>query len=41
MTAATKRVRLARKTAMATRAAGDKEGEGGTGHCVGNRGSMQ
>ncbi len=41
ITAATKRVRLARVMVMATRAAGNKESEGGTGHCIGNKGGMQ
>ena len=41
MTAATKRVRVARKMATATRAAGNKEGKGGTGHRVGDEGGVQ
>jgi hypothetical protein len=39
--AATKRVRVARKMVMATRAAGNKEGKGGTGHCVSNEGGVR
>ncbi len=34
--AATKRARVARGMVTTTRVAGDKESEGGTGHCVGN-----
>ncbi len=41
MTAATKRVRVARVMVMATRVMGNKEGEGGTGHCVSNEGGVQ
>jgi hypothetical protein len=41
MMAATKRVMVARAMVMATRAAGDKEGKGGMGHCVGNEGGVQ
>ncbi len=41
MTAATKRVRVTRAMILATRVAGNKEGEGNTGHCVGNKGGVQ
>ncbi len=42
MTAATKRVRVARAMVMATRAvAGNKESKGGMGHCIGNEGGVQ
>jgi hypothetical protein len=40
MTAATKRVRVARGMVTAMRAAGNKEGEGSMGHCVGNKGGI-
>ncbi len=40
MTAATKRVRVARVMVTAMRAAGDEEGKGGTGHCVGDKGGV-
>jgi hypothetical protein len=39
--AATKRVRVARATVLLMRAVGDKEGKGGTGHCVGNEGGVR
>jgi hypothetical protein len=39
--AAMKRVMVTRAMVMATRAVGDKEGKGDTGHCVGNEGGVQ
>jgi hypothetical protein len=41
MMAATKRVRVARAMVPLKREAGNKEGKGRTGHCVGNEGGMQ
>jgi hypothetical protein len=41
MTAATKSARVARAMVTAMRAAGDKEGKGGTGHCIGNKDGVQ
>jgi hypothetical protein len=41
MTAATKRVRVARAMVKATRAVGDEEGKGGTGHCIGDKGGVR
>ncbi len=41
MTAAMKRVRVARVMVPLTRAAEDKEGKSSMGHCLGNKGGMQ
>ncbi len=41
MTAVIKRARLAWAMVMAMRVAGNKEGKGGTGHGVGNKGGMR
>ncbi len=41
MTAATKRVRVARVMVLLTRVVGNKEGKGGTGNCVSKEGGMQ
>ncbi len=41
MVIATKRARMARVMVTAMRVPVDKEGEGGTGHGVGNKGGMR
>ncbi len=40
MMAATKRARMTRAMVMAVRVAGNKEGKGGTGHGICNKGGM-